>query len=242
MAAALPSIAVEKEQRDLVKELATAVSTQAEVANRMWLALITVAILALMPHVPTKSGTVNLPFNLGEASPLWFSWILFSILVGLAIAFAAAHAQQIRAHQLAQSVIARTPAALTIGILHPRDYFDMLRKPSVTRVASLAQVLRGRYQFYSSNKGLPSWLRRITTFYYMLLKLVSMIIYFCLPICALVFAWNRVSATGAPLWWCKTTGLTVAALALGEVFVFDVIYAFAILKVLWRVPPKEEAN
>src|SRR5579872_176477 len=85
----------------LAKELASAVSTQAQVANRMWLALITVSLFAVLPHVPTKDGYLFLPFGLGEVNAIWFHTVVYSILLILAIAFSSAHAQQMRAQSLA---------------------------------------------------------------------------------------------------------------------------------------------
>jgi len=110
----------------LVKELATAVSTQAQVANRMWLALMTVALFAVLPHVPTKSGNLSLPFSLGEVNAMWFHRVVFAILVVLAVAFASAHAQQIRSQTLAQGSFSASLSRVG-GHIHPREFFDMLR-------------------------------------------------------------------------------------------------------------------
>src|ERR1700680_2883174 len=93
------------DRRAIVKELADAVSTQAQVTNRSWLGLITVSLFAVLPRVPTRDGNVPLPFSLGEVSPVWFHGIVFVILIVMAIAFASAHAQQVRAQKLAQSVV-----------------------------------------------------------------------------------------------------------------------------------------
>jgi hypothetical protein len=236
MATSPTTAADEQDWRGLIKDLADSVSTQAEVANRMWLALITVAVFAIVPRDPTNK-TVKLPFELGEVSPLWFHWLVFLILVVLAIAFAAAHAQQVRAQKFAQSTIDLSPQTLTGGnIFHLRDYFDMLRKPSLTRVASLAQVLRGQYQFFTTYKGLPVWLRLGTVVYYGLLKLVSLLIYFFLPIFVLGYAWGQVAVTGWLLWCTAALGI-VAGAALLEVLVMDGAYAITILLILWRAAP-----
>ena len=78
----------ERERRELVKELANAVSTQANVANRAWLAMMTVALFAVLPRVPAKGGNVSLPFNLGEVDPVRFHAVALSIFVVLVITFA----------------------------------------------------------------------------------------------------------------------------------------------------------
>jgi hypothetical protein len=228
MSAPTPAITDEKERRDLVKDLADAVSTQAEVANRTWLALITVAIFALIPHVSSKD--ISLPFSLGEVSPSWFQGVVFSLLVVLAIAFASAHSQQVRAQQLAQSVINSLGSTLgpMCGI-HPRDYFDMLRKPSLNRIASLAQSLRGKYQFFTTAAGLPNWQQRMTVALYGLWKIIGIAIYFVFPVIALWQAHINFSATGL-LHLYNLFFTAVAILALGQVLVLDFRYAISIFK------------
>jgi hypothetical protein len=186
-----------------------------------------------MPHAPAN-GAVALPFSLGDVPLVWFHGIVFSILGVLALAFASAHAQQIRAQKLAHDVIDKITASFTPNNnLHPRDYFDMLRTPSLTRVASLSQVLRGKHQFFASAAGLPAWRRRMTAVYYALLKLVSLIIYFLLPLSALYLALKHVPVSGT-LFWCTIVGAIVAAGALFEVMALDAFYAAVILRKLWK--------
>jgi hypothetical protein len=235
------AVADEKGWRDLVKELAGAVSTQAEVANRMWLGLITVALFALIPHVPTN-GTVALPFSLGDVSPVWFHGIVFSILVVLAVSFASAHTQQVRAQKLAHKVIdSLVNGTAANDLIHPREYFDMWRMPSLNRVASLPQALRGKYQFFVTSERLPTWLRLVTVTYYGLLKLVSWAVYFLLPIWALWHALANVSPSG-PLRWYAAIGAFVAGGALLQVLLLDLAYAITILRHLWHVKSPKETN
>ncbi len=54
------------ENRQVIKEFAKSVSTQAQVANRIWLSLMTVALVALLPREAATAGKVNLPFGLGD--------------------------------------------------------------------------------------------------------------------------------------------------------------------------------
>ena len=229
-----PDVAInyEKDRRDLVKDLADAVSTQAEVANRTWLALITVAIFALIPHVSLKD--ISLPFSLGDVSPSWFQGVVFSLLVVLAIAFASAHSQQVRAQQLAQAVISSLGSTLgPMCDIHPRDYFDMLRKPSLSRIASLAQSLRGKYQFFTTATGLPVWWLRLTVAFYALWKIIVMAIYFVFPIVALLQAHRNFSGTGL-LHACNLFFTWVAVFALGQVMLQDLYYAVTICKHLLK--------
>jgi hypothetical protein len=232
MAAATSLVIDEKTSRDLVKELAEAVSTQAQVTNRTWLALITVALFALVPRASTTGGNISLPFNLGDVSPIWFHGLVLSLLAILSVAFASAHSQQVRAQKLAHSFIDSLVASDTVsGLIHPRDYFDMMRKPSLNRIASLAQSLRGKYQFFSSNQRLPRWLQLLTVIYYGLLKVMSFVVYFLLPLWALWQAYRSFPASG-PLRVAAMVGVSIAGIALAQVLLLDLAYASNILKLL----------
>jgi len=224
----------ERERRALVKELAGAVSVQAQVANRAWLSLITVALFAVLPRVPTKDGNVSLPFSLGEVDPIWFHAVVFFILVVLTIFFAAAHAQQVRAQKLAQTVVDSLGADRTSDdSVHPRELFDMLRVPSLNRVAPLAQMLMGRYQFYATVGRCPKWLRVVSVSYYGLVKLVALVVFFGLPVWALWHAYGMVSLAGC-LRVALAAGGSVAGVTLVQVLITDAIYMSEILRHLWR--------
>jgi hypothetical protein len=130
-------VADKDEWRGLVRDLAAGVSTQAQVANRIWLALMTVSFIVVLPK---KDGSLSLPFGLGNIDRSLFYYSLFypvafSILVVLAVAFAAAHAQVIRATKHAQKELNSLPA-------EARDMFDMSCMPSLNRLAPLAQLLQ----------------------------------------------------------------------------------------------------
>lgn len=226
------------EYRDLIKQLADAVSVQAKFANRTWLAMVTVSLFAILPRVPSD-GTLVLPFSLGKVDQSSFYLVVFGVLAILTTAFASAHAQQVRAQKLAQksldSVISKLPKHFEI---HPRDWFDVLRTPSLNRLAPLAQMLRGKYQFFPESRTCPYWLRSLTVVYYGFLKAVSFFVYFGLPVWGLWHAKALVVASG----WLRIAvdvGGLVAILALLQVLVSDVIYAAKILIHLWHVDPKE---
>jgi hypothetical protein len=223
-----PALERDQHQRSLVKDLAEGVSNQAEVANRLWLALITVAGFALIPRISAQ-GTIPLPFGFGDVSPFWFNIVVFPILVVIAIAFSAAHVQQIRAQKRAQDVISALEIS-SADTLHPRDYFDFLRKPSLTHVASLAQVIRSRQQFFTPHRHLALWRRLLSTAWYGVLKLVSVLIYSLLPILALVYAWLRVPGTSGLVRWLAAGGSIVALVALVEVLLLDAKYAYDTMK------------
>jgi hypothetical protein len=65
-------------------------------------------------------------------------------------------------------------------------------QPSLSRVAPLAQSLRGQHQFFSTKKQCPKWLRKASVIYYVLLKTVSMLVYFGFPAWAFLKAFTTV--------------------------------------------------
>ena len=217
-----------------VKELATAVSTQAHVSNRVWLTLMTAALVAVIPRSSPAQGTaLSLPFGFGDIEPNSFYFVMFAVLVVSTIAFAAAHAQQVRAQKLAQRAIdALADNSQRVMGIHPRDLFDMLREPSVNRVAALSQLLRGRYQFYGDNLRCPPLLRAVSTVYYFILKSVSLIVYFGLPATAVWQTYARaVSSVSSPV-SVHAAGL-VAAIALVHVAVVDTMYLMQVSSKIW---------
>lgn len=223
----------EPEKRALVSELAGAVSTQATVANRTWLALITGALFAVLPRTQDpKNGNLSLPWNIGEVDPGWFHAIAFFILVVLAISFASAHAQQIRAQKLTQAVISSLAKMQAPDeAVHPRELYDMLRTPSLNRVAPLAQLLRGKYQFYASSRC-PGWLRMLSVLYYGIVKLVSFVVFYLLPIWAL---WRAYTLVALPGFWRMgvVAGGSVAGVTLLQVLFTDALYTVQVLHHLW---------
>jgi hypothetical protein len=206
----------------LVKLVAEAASVQAKVTNRLWLAVIAVTIVVFLPTTPGAT-TVQLPFNLGAVPPGAFYPVVFAILSILAVALAAAHAQQVRADRIAHHVVTelssgagkREPVSL-----HLRDLLDILRHPSLTRVAPLAQVITGHYHSQiksDDSQGPGTNKRRAWTLaaFYLLLKLFTLVVLFVIPMAGVVVAYRRVTMAldGWLLYVLALTGL-VAFLSL----------------------------
>jgi hypothetical protein len=228
----------EDEMRSLVRELAGAVSTQAQVANRAWIALMTVAFFAVLPRSPSKAGNLPLPFNLGEVDAAWFHVVAFSILVVLTITFAAAHAQQIRAQRLAQSFVDSLGCnhSSSNELISLRELFDMWRAPSLNRIAPLAQLLRGRYQFQKGAAGCPTWLRFVTVVYYGLFKIASLAVFFGLPVWALWHSYVTTVSLSPQLHLVLGIGGVLAGLPLAQVGLTDAAYTIEVLRHLWQAP------
>ena len=216
----------------VVKELAAAVSIQAQVANRFWIALMTVALFALLPKAgPSETSTINLPLGIGAVESASLNPVLFAMLAIMIVAFAGAHAQQVRAQKLAQDHI-DTLAKSNMG-LDPRELFDMLRQPSVTRVAPLAQSIRGPFQFSRTARDCPAVLWWASVCWYVLLKLASIAVYFMLPGWALWTVGARlhdVHALSTALWFPAI----IAGVALAQVTFTDLAYLVRVAKVISR--------
>ena len=108
------------------------------------------------------------------------------------IAFCQAHAQSIRALKLAHRAIDKMmDRTLANETIYPRDFFDMLIIHSFSRVAPLPQLLRGKYQFFPESSECPRYLRRLITLYYVILQILSIIVYYCVPGIAFTIALMR---------------------------------------------------
>lgn len=227
-------LTIESQVAATVKDLAEAVSTQARVANRAWLSLISVAVVFLIQEGMTDEQRIKLPFDFGEVDRNTFFSAGYAILGVLSIAFAAAHAQQIRATILAQSAIDKLGSVSIIGI-HPRDLFDMFRLPSVNRVAPLAQLFRGAGQFYSNDSAVGKARRRFSALYYIILKVTATSVYSALPAFALWHAYGRATSVSDVSWWLTGLGI-VAGIGLFHAGVADVWYLLKIVRRLGKVP------
>jgi hypothetical protein len=213
--------------RRVLKEFAEAVSTQAQVANRIWLGLMTVALVALLPRESSAPGSLELPFSLGKVDAETFSVIVFGMLVVLTIAFSSAYAQQSRAHGLAQAFLKLISVnANSYGGASPREWFDMLRLPTFNRVAPLPQSLRGK------------WLGIIRVCYYFLLRLIAMSVYFGLPAYALFRARQKTVYVGS-LGSLITVGTVLAMLTLIQVCLNDIAHTGRVLRIIWSGDPSQ---
>ena len=214
----------------LIKELARAASVQTQVSNRSWLALISVFVVALLPR--TQVAEFTLPFGLGPVSATWFHFVMFSLLVVLGIAFAAAQAQQVRAQLLANYALRELgEQPLSELHVHPRDLFDVLRVPSVNRLAPIAQLFQGREAFHSSEKRPPLWRRRVSVVYYLALKSASWLVYFGFPVLALWVSFLRIPWPDWRRWVLLSAGI-IATLPVLQVFVVDIAYVLHVSKVI----------
>lgn len=228
---------------DFVRGIADGVSTQSRFANRIWLALmiLTFVVLVHAAH-PSEQDKTSLPFQLGTLDTTVFHAVSCPMLAVLLIAFLAAHAQQVRAADLAQRVIDEVEKEKETWP-HPRDIYDVMRHPTLIRVAPLPQLARGKYQFYPESYDCPLLRRILTTSYYVVLKLLGIIVYFFLPIIALCFAFYRfaIEPTTSLSWlkWVVGVFVTVAFIASIQAICIELRYVFHVVKVIGRKPRKQ---
>lgn len=223
------------------KELTSAVSTQAQVSNRYWLGLMTVAVVSLLPVTPSNAG-VPLPFGLHSVPTASYYLVLYVMLIVLTIAFSTGHAQQVRAQILAQSFIDRLPHGYEFGHANPRDLYDNLRLPSFNRVAPLAQLLRGKYQFYGGEAPCPRHRRIASTIYYVLLKIVSLVVYFGVPAIALCHTFWKTPVTPSVYRFALGAGGTIALFTLGQILYTDAKYSIGAIRRMWSLKAKEAGS
>jgi hypothetical protein len=115
--------------------------------------------------------------------------------------------------------------------LHPRDLYDVLRTPSVNRVAPIAQLFRNLDDSYSfpPSTGIP---RRLgAAIYYVLLKLASWLVFFGFPIIALWNSFSKIGPTG-PLFWLLVWLGVIATVPMLHVWLVDAYGAVSVIKVI----------
>lgn len=218
----------------LLRELSEAVSLQAKIANKLWIALITVAVINFLPvtQAASQPKTRTLPFNLGEVDSNVFGSVAYLMLVVIVIAFAAAHAQQIRSQRFVQLEVSDIiDKGVRIYGIHPRDLFDLFRMPSLTRVASLPQLLRGKDSSFTRPSSLSPVKKILARTYYVMLKIASLTVYFGLPTLALVAAYLNLGDSG-PHRFALTAGGVLALVSLLQVAYFDSKYIVEVIEVI----------
>lgn len=232
------------ERISFLKTVAEAASSQAKVTNRFWLSVIVTTTIIFLPI--TQKGVngeslVRLPFSLGAVPLESFYPAVFVILSVLAIGLAAAHAQQMRADWIAHYTVdelikASNSTKNTESIsFHIKDLFDILRHPSLTRLAPLPQLVMGHFHTHNLRKTYSpktKWLRDfIFKFSYYSLKLFAIIVLFIIPIFSLAITYNKISQSlnGVLLYLLMITGLT-AFIALIAVTIAEIVAVIRVSK------------
>ena len=218
-----------------VKDLAEGASIQIKATNRYWLVLIAISLFVLIPLPSIDATQRTLPFSLGEVEVGTFNTVSTYMLAVLIIAFCQAHAQAIRATLLGQRMLDKMPNEIQPIGISPRDLYDVFRLPSLVRVAPLAELIKGKYQFSLDESKCPQLLRKITAMLYLFFKVVATAVYLVLPAIALGTA---VAASGTtdllriPGWIVYVFSF-VATVAFLIVFIVDLFYIYVTFRRYW---------
>ena len=217
-----------------IKDLAEAASNQIKIGNRMWIGLIVLSIFVILPRSAIEgTNMVSLPFGFPDVDLTHFHFVSILLLSVFIIAFCQAHAQSIRSLKLAHRVLDGIGVRrLANATIHPRDFFDMLVIPSLSRVAPLPQLARGKHQFFPESSECPKYLRLLTTLYYVILQIVSMLVYYCVPGIALAMALVHYFGTTKSASLVSWSKIPVALLAAVTFLTLVLIVVYAIKHVV----------
>jgi hypothetical protein len=206
----------------LLKDLAEAFSAHAKATNRAWLAEMAVAIfvLARLPKVTAgPAPTIDLPWELGPVPAVYFYVVSTLILGILSIAFCSVHAQMARAHTFVLQAAAAVSPTNHIGKFHVRDVLEVLMQSHVLRLAPLADLVRGDPRFFHEKQASRPRIL-IAGVYYLVLKVLGMLVYLLLPGMALAVVWRTYEGNDAArlslpwLQWIVRVFVAFAAVAL----------------------------
>jgi hypothetical protein len=238
--------AADKGILDVLKLLTEAVSTQSTITNRTWLGLLTVAAVGIFPaknqQVPSQ---ITLPFGLASVGTESFYPIMFLMLAVLTIAFCAAVAQQVHAQDEVQAFIESNPSCRPYNIA-ARKWFDILRLPSLNRVSSVPQYIRGKKsltQVRGGEKLAVVVFRALPSIaIYIPMKLMFTLIYYGVPAVAIWNVYKKVprvpNLPSLPYVFLPISGLVVISLA--TVFFMDL--RIAVTKIIPHIFRGESNN
>ena len=168
-----------------------------------------------------------------------FALGLISVII---IAYSSANCQWNRTRILIQTIIEfkkqKKQNYIIPKVLHIHDYFDSMMVPVINRVAPIAQILRGKYQFKPKSKDCPCVLICFSTLVYLIYKLITYCIIYIFPLIALIYSWANIDMKILPnkLWLYLTIFFKImsisAALVLMLVIYQDFEYTKRALKAM----------
>jgi len=218
---------------DSLQKLIEGCSTYFKVSISFWIALAFFSIIIIIPTENDKH-LIKLPFNIGEIDKASFYQFTNLVIGILLIAFGSAFCQAIRSRKLIQIAISKISDKYSFGNdIHIQDIVDSMIYPSLSRVAPLAQSLLGKNQFFSKTDKASLGLRRFSTIYYIILKILSIIVIYLFPGYSLLrsffegnlYMWDQ---TLLPiLFWVVNL---ISTLILVQLFFMDVSYIRGVLK------------
>jgi hypothetical protein len=158
-------------------------STQSKLSNKYWLFVILASIVSLINL--DKKGELALPLSLGKVNAVDFNSFILIMICTTTIAFASTFAQSSRTRNLAHRFIESLPIEdRFMNKIHIQDIFDSVTVPNFNRVAPISQFLLGKNQFLGDPPPKKIY-KHFGAFIYILLKLISLVIAYIIPLIAL---------------------------------------------------------
>jgi hypothetical protein len=175
---------------DSVEKLTTGFSIQSKVSNRIWIALITASIVALInitnqePSAVSGVYKIAMPFALGNVYYADFLLICVILLSALTLGFASAFFQAQKTVKLIWHILNTLPAEEKYENGIPLQAFaDAWVLPTYSRVSPISMHFMGDYILANEPKPQISKARKnLNKIVYIMLKFAVAIIIFGLPL------------------------------------------------------------
>jgi len=219
---------------DFLVKLVEGCSTYNKVSTNFWLAIALFSIISLSP-TKTDTGTIKMPFDLGEFSQTDFYPLTFLIISLLIICFGSTFSQAMRTRKLIQRTIDDIKdEQIFKGNIYLQDIIDAIIHPSLNRVAPLAQILQGENQFF------PEALKRSRnqkirlSVYYILLKSITWIVLYFFPAYSLIISFSRSNLFKDVTWHIPPFFFYIVGLfaifILSQLFISDILFAKNVIR------------
>jgi len=201
-----------------IRDLAKGFSAQAKYSNKVWLALVTAATLAVFPDIDTN-GIVRLPFSLGSADAGTYHVVAFLILAVLMISYCQSYATAHLATRVAHAEIAKLrPESKRV---EARKLYDLLVTSTLARVAPIVPL---------------TGLVRLAAVYYCLLKFVAVAVLFAIPSTAIMVAYMRLATSVSIakwIYWLSILVLVITTVAVLQIVYIEFRHIFRVTKLYW---------
>jgi hypothetical protein len=175
---------------DSIEKLTTGFSIQSKVSNRIWIALITASIVALInitnqePSAASGVYKIAMPFALGNVYYADFLLICVILLAALTLGFASAFLQAQKTVKLIWHILNTLPAEEKYENDIPFQAFaDAWVLPTYNRVSPISMHFMGNYILANEPEPKISKARKILNkVIYIMLKLAVAIVIYGLPL------------------------------------------------------------
>jgi hypothetical protein len=180
----------EKKIPEYLQKLIDGCSTYVKISIQFWIPLAFFSVVTLAPSID-KEGKFNMPLGFGAFDKQNFYLFSFLISGTFIIGFGSAFAQAMRARKLVQRVVETLKYKMVFnGNVYLEDVVDTLLYPALNRVAPLVQVLHGKKQFFPEAKDVSMAKNWLAGIYYILLKVLSVLILYAFPAESLIVAYR----------------------------------------------------